>query len=145
MPIAAFRPTIKFIRLGYVAVLLAVIGCFIVNQWKPESAVSLVLFLWPLERHLRRQFTVATVLEDKLRFETGMLSKFTRNIQLSKVQDITVRQTIGQRLAGVGDISIETAGETSRLTIQNIDKPQQIADELTEIAQHGTGNKKQRA
>ena len=33
-----------------------------------------------------------------------------------------------QRIFRVGDISIETAGETSRLTIPDVDDPQTIAD-----------------
>ena len=71
-----------------------------------------------------------TMVGDKLRYETGMLSKATRTIQLSKVQDVTVRQSVAQRMGGVGDLSIETAGETSRLTFPNIDGPQAIADKI---------------
>ena len=44
-----------------------------------------------------------TMVGDKLRYEVGMLSKATRTIQLSKVQDVTVRQSLPQRIAGVGD------------------------------------------
>jgi uncharacterized membrane protein YdbT with pleckstrin-like domain len=145
MDTVEFRPSVKFIRLGYIAVLIAVVACMVVNQFATASLIAMVLFLWPMGRHLNRQFTKATILEDKLRYETGILSKFTRNIQLSKIQDVTVRQSFGQRLAGVGDISIETAGETSRLTIQNVDRPQQVADEITELAQKDTRGRKQRA
>jgi hypothetical protein len=44
-----------------------------------------------------------------------------------------------QRLLSVGDISIETAGETSRLTIQNVDNPQQMADDIMNLSHHGAG------
>src|SRR5579863_4727892 len=74
----------------------------------------------------------------KLRYETGMLSKATRTIQLSKVQDVTVRQTLAQRMGGVGDLSIETAGESSRLTFPNIDGPQAVADQIID-ASHRIG------
>ena len=77
-----------------------------------------------------------TMVGDKLRYETGMLSKATRTIQLSKVQDVTVRQSLGQRIAGVGDLSIETAGESSRLTFPNIDGPQVIADRIIETGRY---------
>jgi hypothetical protein len=34
----------------------------------------------------------------------------------------------------MGDISIETAGESSRLTMSGIDRPQVVADQILEAA-----------
>jgi uncharacterized membrane protein YdbT with pleckstrin-like domain len=80
-----------------------------------------------------------TITGDKLRYESGLLSKTTRNIQLSKVQDVRVDQSLGQRMMGVGDISIETSGEASRLEVDNIDEPQAVADEIIAASQeHGS-------
>jgi uncharacterized membrane protein YdbT with pleckstrin-like domain len=135
------RPSMKFIRLGYVVVILLIIGAVIVqNQYKDQlspqvppwaiPAAFAVLLIWPAVRHWEQRFTKMTMVGDKLRYETGMLSKATRTIQLSKVQDVTVRQTLFQRMAGIGDLSIETAGESSRLTFPNIDRPQAIADRI---------------
>jgi uncharacterized membrane protein YdbT with pleckstrin-like domain len=63
------------------------------------------------------------------------LSKTVRTIQLTKVQDVRVDQSLWQRIFRLGDISIETAGETSRLTITNVDQPREVADEISEAAQ----------
>jgi len=134
------RPTLKFIKLGYVLVLLlvATAGWFSINgptpapTWLPAAVA--VLLVWPIQRHLRRQVTKMTIAGDKMRYETGFLSKMTRTIQLSKVQDVTVHQTLGQRILGVGDLSIETAGESSRLTVHSIDRPQHVADEIIEAS-----------
>jgi uncharacterized membrane protein YdbT with pleckstrin-like domain len=80
-----------------------------------------------------------TITGDKLRYESGLLSKTTRNIQLSKVQDVRVDQSLGQRMMGVGDLSIETSGESSRLEVDNIDQPQAVADEIIAASQeHGS-------
>ena len=126
----------KFIRLGYVAVVLVAIGAALAAGplW---GAVASVLFLWPALRHLRRQFTKLSIGGDKLRHETGMAAKSTRTIQLSKIQDVRVDQTLFQRLFGVGNLAIETAGETSRLVVANVDAPQPLADHLIELAQKG--------
>jgi uncharacterized membrane protein YdbT with pleckstrin-like domain len=134
------RPSSKFIKLGYAVVILLIIGAAIAqNQfpdrfgnWPPWAlpAVFALLLLWPASRHWRQRFTKMTMIGDKLRYETGIMSKSTRTIQLSKVQDVTVRQALGQRMAGIGDLSIETAGESSRLTFPNIDRPQVIADRI---------------
>jgi uncharacterized membrane protein YdbT with pleckstrin-like domain len=110
--------------------------------WLP--GVAALLLLVPITRHARRQFTKIIVEKDKLRYETGLLSKSTRTIQLSKVQDIRVDQRLLQRLLETGDLSIETAGETSRLTIADIDSPQEVADSLMELPLNSKG-KGQRA
>jgi uncharacterized membrane protein YdbT with pleckstrin-like domain len=135
------RPSMKFIRLGYLVVILLIIAAAVVqNQFKDQMspqvppwaipAAFAILLIWPAIRHWEQRFTKMTMIGDKLRYETGMLSKATRTIQLSKVQDVTVKQSLGQRLGGVGDLSIETAGESSRLTFPNIDRPQVIADKI---------------
>ena len=136
------RPTIKFIRAGYIAVLIVILGAS--TAWymlHPEPtwlpAVLLLLLLWPLARHIRRHTAKVTISADKLRYELGLLSKSTRTIQLPKIQDVRVDQSLAQRLIGVGSISIETAGEASRLTVHNIDLPQAIADEIMARSQHG--------
>lgn len=135
------RPTMKFIKLGYAAVLLLIVACAILfftmispdDEWRSRPwvlAVPALLLFWPIRRHIARQFTKATIAGDKLRYEVGMLAKSTRNISLPKVQDARVDQSVTQRMFGVGNLSIETAGETSRLTILNVDQPQRVADEI---------------
>jgi uncharacterized membrane protein YdbT with pleckstrin-like domain len=139
------RPSIKFVRFGYVAVFV-LIGIALAAASNYEAplwlaAVAALLLLWPAQRHLHLHFTKMTVTGDRLRYECGLLSKTTRTIQLSKVQDIRVDQSLGQRLAGVGNVSIETAGETSRLVVAGIDDPQGVADRLIEAShQRGKAN-----
>ena len=141
------RPTMKFIYMGYAVVVLIVAALVVATmrlQWPPSipSAwqpwipwLPVLLLLWPLKRHLRNRLTKMTILDDRLRYETGLLSRTTRTILVSRVQDVTVHQRVGQRIFGLGDLSIETAGEASRLTIPEIDRPQEIADHINELSQ----------
>jgi len=145
----SIRPTMKFIYIGYAVVLLIVapvVAAMIHMQWPPWIPspwqpwmpwLPTLLLLWPLKCHLRNRLTKMTILDDRLRYETGFLSKTTRTILISRVQDVTVHQRFGQRIFGVGDLSIETAGEASRLTIPEIDRPQEIADHINELSQRG--------
>jgi uncharacterized membrane protein YdbT with pleckstrin-like domain len=70
-----------------------------------------------------------------LRYAAGLLSRSTRTMELRKVQDVRVDQTFGQRLIGTGDLSIETAGESSRLTMRSVDHPQSVAEAILQAAQ----------
>ncbi len=141
------RPSMKFIKAGYVCALLVVCAALIVHykyvvvQYPGQRfpylpIVSLLVLLWPIKRHLQRQTVKLTLAGDKLRYETGLMSKSMRLIQLPKVQDVRVLQSFWQRMFGVGDISIETAGENSRLIVQNLDRPRQLAEQITDASTH---------
>jgi uncharacterized membrane protein YdbT with pleckstrin-like domain len=136
----------KQIKVGYVLALLVIAAAVAgyakyldteqYPRWLPAIAV-IALFI-PIRSHIRRQAVKVTIDGDKLRYELGILAKTTRNIQLSKVQDVRVDQSLGQRMLSVGDISIETSGEASRLRVNNIDNPHAIADEIIVASQeHG--------
>jgi uncharacterized membrane protein YdbT with pleckstrin-like domain len=143
------RPSMKFIKAGYVCALL-VVGAAVFVHYKyvlpqyPEQrfpylpVASLLVLLWPIKRHLQRQTVKLTLAGDKLRYETGFASKSMRIIQLSKVQDVRVIQSFWQRMFGVGDISIETAGENSRLVVENLDGPRELAEQITDASAHST-------
>ena len=142
------RPTMKFVYAGYALTLIVIAGgiwwliqcCQQLPPWTPLTLAALLL--WPASRQAGRLAVKLTVSADKLRYETGMLSKSTRTIQLTKVQDVRVDQSLSQRMFGVGTLSIETAGEASRLMIHNLDQPLVLADEITrrsELAAGGHG------
>jgi uncharacterized membrane protein YdbT with pleckstrin-like domain len=140
------HPTAKFIKAGAILAAIVVLGVEIayVAKWRGNEALTWVpivaplVLLWPAERWLRRRFTKATFTADhRLRYEVGITSKTTRNIQLYKVQDARVDQRLIQRLWKVGNLSIETAGGTSRLIIPNVDNPQALADNIMTRAQSG--------
>ena len=138
------RPSLKFIKAGYALTLLAILAAiFIHYQYLADKyqipllpIAAVLLLLWPLKRHLERQTVKITIAGEKLRYETGLFSKNTRIIQLPKVQDVRAIQSVWQRLFNVGDLAIETAGEYSRLLVENLDRPQELAEQITDLAGH---------
>jgi hypothetical protein len=117
----------KFLKLGASLLAIVFLGLEILYlvEWRDTGDTWLMappplVLLWPLSRWLRRRFTKATVSGDRLRFEMGAVSKTTRNIQLSKLQDARVEQRF-------------------LLTIPNVDDPQALADEIMNRAQGGPG------
>ncbi len=138
------QPTKKWVRLQYWTVFMLV--CVAVGVWVNMlgahtgtvwvAVLPAVLFFFPIRGHIRQHFTKITIAGDKLHYETGVLSKTTRTIQISKVQDVRSDQTLGQRLMRIGNVSIETAGETSRLTIPNVDNPQAVVEAIVDLTPH---------
>ena len=129
MPEIVVRPTTKFIKAGFVLVLLLVIAVFLLHarfledqpwsRWLP--LVAAVFLLWPIERLIRRQAVKLTITGDKLRYESGFLATSTRIIQLPKVQDVRVNQSLLQRILGVGDLAIDLISRTASRRGKGID------------------------
>ena len=138
------RQSIKAILLGYILCLAAEVAIAAywiaaapqlpIPVWAP-MLIPVVLAVFVGIRHIRRRMTTISIAGDKLRYESGLFSKTTRTVELVKVQDVRVDQTLGQRIFGVGDISLETAGGSSRIVMTSLDGPQAAADHILALAQ----------
>ena len=95
--------------------------------------VVIALSLLVVPRAIRLKASRITIQDGKLCFEVGMLSKSRRTMELRKVQDVRVDQTITQRMMNMGDITVETAGESSRITMHGIDNPHRAAGQILEL------------
>jgi len=138
------RQSLKAVKLGYLLCLAAELA--IVISWNaakplreiPLSAllmIPLVFALFIAIRHVRRRMTLITVSDDHVRYEFGLVAKTTRTVELMKVQDVSVHQTLGQRLLNIGDISLETAGAHSPIVMTSIDDPHTAAHHILKMAQ----------
>jgi membrane protein YdbS with pleckstrin-like domain len=139
------RASLKLVKLGYIlslllAVAIAVYLLSMRNQpdYDPRMWAVLIvpalLLIFVMIRHGRRRLTKLVIMSDRLRYESGLFSKTTRTVELAKVQDVRVDQTVSQRMLGIGDLSLETAGGTSRIVILSIDRPQEAADHILELS-----------
>lgn len=130
------RPTMIFIKAGYaLAVLGGIALVFLLAMINVPAYISiplaLALLLIPAYYHVRRHMIRYTVTDSKLEIDTGLIARTTRNIPLSKVQDVTVSATIPQRLLGFGDIIVDNASEMGGTTVlHNISNPRHYADLL---------------
>ncbi len=134
------RPTLLFVKLGYVlaalgaialVALLTFLGSLIELHWIGLIGIPLgfALFLIPAFKHIKRNMVRYTLTDGKLEIDEGFISRTTRNIPLSKVQDVTVSSGFTQRLLGFGSVVIDNASETDgKIILHNIDKPRQKAD-----------------
>src|SRR5207237_3059692 len=99
------RPTMLFIKIGYVAAVIgAVLLIILLNMIKfidiplfISVPVALALLLIPAYYHLKRNMVRYTLTESRIEIDYGLIARTTRNIPLSKVQDVTVYASIPQR------------------------------------------------
>ncbi|MGA3185788.1 MAG: PH domain-containing protein [Bryobacteraceae bacterium] len=142
MPAMVLRPSTKFIRLGYaLCLILAIAIAAYLKSTGPADErywwlliVPGLLMLMVMTRHMKQRLIKLEVLSDRVRYESGFFSKTTRTEQVIKLQDVRVDQTLGQRMVGIGNLSFETAGGSSRIVMPSIDRPQLAADHILELA-----------
>jgi membrane protein YdbS with pleckstrin-like domain len=130
------RPTLIFIKLGYALAVIGAIGLVFLLALIPVPAyisipLALALLLIPAFYHLRRNMVRYTLTDAKVEIDTGLIARTTRNIPLSKIQDVTVSASIPQRILGFGDVIIDNASEMGGTTVlHNISNPRHYADLL---------------
>jgi uncharacterized membrane protein YdbT with pleckstrin-like domain len=130
------RPTLMFIKLGYALAVIAAIGLVFLLALIPvppqvSIPLALSLLLIPAYYHLRRNMVRYTLTDSKIELDTGLIARTTRNIPLSKIQDVTVSASIPQRILGFGDLIVDNASELGGTTVlHNITNPRHYADLL---------------
>ena len=129
--IAAGAATIVAIGLGA----LATSSSSKPDQWPVVCLVlgllvALPVFFWALAFHIKRNRTHYILTNQNLTIEVGILSKARTNIPLSKVQDVTVRQSLADRLLGVGSVVVESAGASGRIPEISVDHPVEISKRI---------------
>ena len=130
------HPSMKTVWLAYIVAILVIgAGVWLFSTYAQDqpvwlAAIPCVVLLIPIRMHFSRRLVSMRLHDHHLTMESGLFSRVRRTIDMAKIQDVTVRQTFGQRLMGVGDLQFESAGESSGMGMGNVDGPRRIADQI---------------
>ena len=134
------RPTLLFVKIGYAAAIVGAILLTVLLQLIPmlrdipvyiTIPIALGLLLIPAYYHLKRNMVRYTLTDSKIEIDYGLIARTTRNIPLTKIQDVTVSASIPQRVLGFGDVVVDNASEIGGSTVlHNINNPRHYADLL---------------
>jgi uncharacterized membrane protein YdbT with pleckstrin-like domain len=95
--------------------------------------------IWPIRHHLSKRFIVYRITRDAMRREAGLLSKQTETLQLNKVQNVKVDQSMLQRMTDVGTLTISTAADHAPLLMRDIDSPNEVSSRIMQLANDSSG------
>ncbi|MBI3652946.1 MAG: PH domain-containing protein [Acidobacteria bacterium] len=141
--IFTIRPTMIFVLVWYAMAALLVIGVAALlgilnnsllknlNGWVilfTLVGAALLIFSIPIYKHIVRRREVYTLTNHKLDMRYGIIAKTVRHIPLSKIQDVTVKASVWQRLLKLGDIEIDSASETGKIILDEIHNPEYYAN-----------------
>ncbi len=115
----------------------ALLRWVLVNRPETPKAVlllGLLLLVFPLRLYLRSLVSSLKVENGMVRLRTGILTEHVTTMALERLQEVSVRRTLWQRLWGTGDLHIESAAESSGITMADVDDPQSVADRIVELS-----------
>ncbi|HEV3400479.1 MAG TPA: PH domain-containing protein [Acidimicrobiales bacterium] len=92
--------------------------------------VVLVVLGWFLYRLARWATTNLVVTSDRLIVRSGIIAKRGREIPLERINDITVTQSIVNRLLRSGDLVVESAGERGQESFPECPRPTRVQNEI---------------
>jgi len=94
--------------------------------------LTLVLLAAPLLRWRTTHYVITT---HRLLWRSGVLSRTGRDVGLSRITDVSYRQTLWQRVIRSGTVTLETAGEggpTVLSAVPDSESVQQLVNQLVE-------------
>jgi uncharacterized membrane protein YdbT with pleckstrin-like domain len=125
-------PTLKFVKLGYgLAIFFAIFLYGLTQSFIISIAAGILLLILTAYFHLQQRLIKYSLRDDCIEVDSGLISRTTRNIPLSRIQDVTVKSGVWQRILNFGDVVIDNASEDGgKVVIRNIDSPREYADRL---------------
>ncbi|HWF75309.1 MAG TPA: PH domain-containing protein [Solirubrobacteraceae bacterium] len=90
-------------------------------------AVAVSLATVVLAGFLRRRRTLYTITTQRLTIRTGLFSRAVQETRLDRIQNVHSRQSVLERILGVGTIDFDTAaGAEYNFSFRGLDNPDQV-------------------
>jgi uncharacterized membrane protein YdbT with pleckstrin-like domain len=96
-----------------------------VAGWSALAAIALSA-LWLVSRYGRWLTTHFVITNRRVIFRTGLLTKRGIEIPIDRVNTVHFHQGIWERIVGVGDLLIESGGETGQQRFTDIRQPDRV-------------------
>ena len=102
------------------------------EEWATLPALVLVLvsLIWLIVRYANWATTNFVVTTDRLIHRSGVISKQGKEIPLERLNDVSFRKTLLERMLGAGDLLIESAGEQGQQEFHNFSHPERVQNEI---------------
>ena len=72
--------------------------------------------------------------QDSIEVESGLVSRRIENIQLFRVRDLGLAQSMLNRLAGVGDVIVTSTDQSApHYRLRGVEDPRALYDQLREL------------
>ncbi|ODS00565.1 hypothetical protein AUC68_15075 [Methyloceanibacter methanicus] len=87
----------------------------------------LLLLYW----YIKTKATCLTVTENELMYEQGILSKERLSVSLRHIRSVQVNQSFLNRILGVGEVIIATAGDEPEFSVGELPDPHEVREAIS--------------
>ncbi len=93
--------------------------------------IGVLIILWAILDRYGKRYTVDA---QKVEAHKGIVSKYSELIQLDNLHEVELKQTVIQKILGVGDLHFSTAESTdAEVTFQDIPKPAALKKQIEQF------------
>jgi uncharacterized membrane protein YdbT with pleckstrin-like domain len=128
----SWRSILGFYLLGLLAVgAAAAIGGLAAGGGVAAGAGAAVLVIVLIWGYLKRMATRYSITNRRMHIRRGILSRSIEETRLNRVQDVRVKQGLGQRLLGIGTVDFGTSAESGAgFRFEGIARPDDVARQI---------------
>ena len=102
--------------------------------WKERKRIALGL-PWT--------FTKYALTDDRLFITSGLLKTVEDEVRLYRIMDLSLSQTLSQKIFGIGTILVSSADKSMRdFEIKNIKKPRDVKEQLSKLVEENRDKKR---
>lgn len=88
-------------------------------------------------------FTKYALTDDRLFITTGLLKTVEDEVRLYRIMDLSLSQTLSQKIFGIGTIHVSSADKSMKdFEIKNIKKPREVKEQLSKLVEKNRDKKR---
>lgn len=88
-------------------------------------------------------FTKYALTDDRLFITTGLLKTVEDEVRLYRIMDLSLSQTLSQKIFGIGTIHVSSADKSMKdFEIKNIKKPREVKEQLSGLVEENRDKKR---
>lgn len=136
------RPHWWYYAIQALTLFVAVVVAILVLVAGPHDLIKIIAGIavlgalaWFVKRYAEWSTTNFVLTSSRLIYRHGVIAKNGIEIPLDRINTVFFGQSVLERLFGMGDLIIESAGEQGRQTFTQISKPQRVQAQIYEAAE----------
>lgn len=88
-------------------------------------------------------FTKYALTDDRLFITSGLLKTVEDEVRLYRIMDLSLSQTLSQKIFGIGTIQVSSADKSMKdFEIKNIKKPRDVKEQLSKLVEENRDKKR---
>lgn len=114
-------------------------AALIPGEWRPAGQVGIALaglllaVWWTVIPFLRWRTTTYTLTNRRLVTRSGIVAKTSKDLPLSRVNDVSSQRSLTDRVLGCGTLNVQTASEAGVIALVDVPEVEHVHQTMTQL------------